>query len=102
LVVLWDRGKGKGMPDWANYPFEKAREPGKELSVAAEFTATIGAVIASQEPPRVTTLGRMVGVFVCAVNACGTGRPSVSRVREIRMHGLKGGFRSPGSQEHRA
>jgi hypothetical protein len=23
-------------------------------------------------------------------------RPSESRVREIRMHGLKGGFRSPG------
>jgi ribosome recycling factor len=26
----------------------------------------------------------------------------VSRVREIRTHGLRGGFRSPGSQEHRA
>jgi hypothetical protein len=29
-------------------------------------------------------------------------RPSVSRVREIRMHGLKGGFRNPGPQGHRA
>jgi hypothetical protein len=29
-------------------------------------------------------------------------RTSVSRVREIRLHGLKGGFRSPDSQEHRA
>jgi hypothetical protein len=29
-------------------------------------------------------------------------RPSLSRVWEIHEHGLKGGFRSPGSQEHRA
>jgi hypothetical protein len=29
-------------------------------------------------------------------------RPSVSRVLEIGMHGLKGGIRNPGSQEHRA
>ena len=33
---------------------------------------------------------------------CGMRRPSVSRVREIRTHGLKGGLRNPGSQEHRA
>jgi len=102
LVALWDRGKGEGMPYWANNPFEKAREPGKELSVVAKSAATIGAVIVSQEPPRVTSLGRMVGVFICASDASVTGRPSVSRVRETRMHGLKGGFRSPGSQEHRA
>jgi hypothetical protein len=102
LVVLWDRGKGEGMPYWANDPFDKAREPGKELSVVAKSTATIAAVIDSQEPPRVTTLGRMATVVVCAIDASGTGRSSVSRVRETRMHGLKGGFRSPGSQEHRA
>ena len=29
-------------------------------------------------------------------------RPSVSRVPEIGTHGLKGGIRNPGSQEHRA
>lgn len=102
LVALWDRGKGEGMPYWANHPSGKARQPGKELSVDAKSAATIGAVIVSQEPPRVTILGRMVGVFVCVSDASVMGRPSVSRVRETRMHGLKGGFRSPGSQEHRA
>ena len=102
MVVLADRGKGEGMPFGANYPFEKAREPGNELSVVAEFAGTRGAAIASQEPPRMTISGRMAVALAHALNACGTGRPSVSRVREIRMHGLKGGFRSPGSQEHRA
>jgi hypothetical protein len=34
--------------------------------------------------------------------ACDARRPSVSRVLEIGMHGLKGGIRNPGSQEHRA
>jgi hypothetical protein len=33
---------------------------------------------------------------------CVMRRPSVSRVRETRTHGLKGGNRNPGSQEHRA
>lgn len=99
LVALWDRGKGEGMPSWANNPFEEAREPGRELSVVAKSTATIGAIIDSEEPPRVTTLGRMAGVFVCVLDARGTGRPSVSRVRETRMHGLKGGLCS---HQHRS
>jgi len=90
------------MPYWANYPFEKARKPGKELSVVAESIATNGVAIVSHEPPRVTTLRRMAGILACVLNASGTGRPSVSRVRETRMHGLKGGFRSPGPQGHRA
>ena len=102
MVVLADRGKGEGMPFGANYPFEKARKPGSELSVVAEFAVTNGAATVSQEPPRLTISGRMAVALVHVPNACGTGRPSVSRVREIRMHGLKGGFRSPGSQEHRA
>jgi hypothetical protein len=102
LVVLANRGKGEGMPFGVNYLFAKAREPGNELSVVAEFAGTNGAAVVSQEPPRMTNSGRMAVPFVHVSNACGTGRPSVSRVREIRMHGLKGGFRSPGSQEHRA
>jgi hypothetical protein len=102
LVVLAQRGKGEGMPQWANYLFEEAREPENELSVSAEFTVSIDAAIVSQEPPRVTT-SEWVGALVGGPpGACGTGRPSVSRVPEIGMHGLKGGFRSPGSQEHRA
>ena len=103
LVMLVDRGKCEGMPYWANNPFEEARKPGNELSVAAKFTAPSGFVIVSQEPPGVTALGRMAGLLIRpALNACATGRSSVSRVRETRKHGLKGGFRSPGSQEHRA
>jgi len=70
--------------------------------VIAKSTATTGAVIVSQEPLRVTTSGRMAGVFVCVLAASATGRPSVSRVRETRMHGLKGGFRSPAAQADRA
>ena len=34
--------------------------------------------------------------------ACDMRRPSGSRVREFRTHGLKGGTRNPGSPEHRA
>lgn len=102
LVMFADRGKGEGMPFGANSPFDKARRPGNELSVVAEFAGTSSAAVVSQEPPRMTTSGRMAIALAPESNACGTGRPSVSRVREIRMHGLKGGFRSPGSQEHRA
>lgn len=102
LVALWDRGKGEGMPYWANYPFDEARKPGRELSVVAKPDVPTVVAIASHEPPGVTTPGRMAGNVAWASDASGTGRPSVSRVREIRMHGLKGGFRSPGSQEHRA
>jgi hypothetical protein len=102
LVVLADRGKGKGMPLGASYPFEEAREPGKELSVVAEFAVTSGADVDSQGPTRLTTSWWTVVALAHVSNACGTGRPSVSRVREIRTHGLKGGFRNPGSQEHRA
>ena len=92
-----DRGKGEGMPEWANNPFEKAREPGKELSVIAKSAVTISAVIVSQEPPRVTTLRGMTVAVAHVMNARDTGRSSVSRVRETRMHGLKGGFRNSGS-----
>jgi hypothetical protein len=102
LVTLTNWGKGEGMPYWANYPFEKAREPGNELSVVAKLVAPLGAVLVSQEPLGVTTPGRMAGLLGRLSDASNTGRPSVSRVRENRMHGLKGGFRSPGSQEHRA
>jgi hypothetical protein len=102
LVALSDRGKGEGMPYWANYPFEKAREPGKELSMVAKSSTGLGAVIVSQEPLGLTTPGWMASVAVPVPNACGMGRPSVSRVPEIGTHGLKGGFRSSGSREHRA
>jgi hypothetical protein len=50
LVILADWGKGEGMPKRANYPFEKAREPGNKLSVVAKLIASGGAVIASKEP----------------------------------------------------
>jgi hypothetical protein len=102
LVVLAERGKGEGMPYWADYPFDKARKPGSELSVSPKFAASNDAAIVSQEPPSVTTSEWMGDLIACLSDACGTGRPSVSRVREICMHGLKGGFRSSGSQEHRA
>jgi hypothetical protein len=34
--------------------------------------------------------------------ACAYGPPRPVSTQQIRTHGLKGGFRSPGSQEHRA
>jgi hypothetical protein len=101
LVTLADRGKGEGMPFGANYPSDEAREPEKELSVAAKFIATAVADVVPSGLPGVTTSGWMSRA-AAALDACGTGRPSVSRVPEIGMHGLKGGFRNPGSQEHRA
>ncbi len=102
LVALANRGKGEGMPNWANHPFEKARKPGKELSGIAKCNPTFGVAIDSQEPPRLTTSEWVACLPGSVLHACDTGRPPVSRVRETRMHGLKGGFRSPGSQEHRA
>jgi hypothetical protein len=70
--------------------------------MVAKSSTGLGAVIVSQEPLGLTTPGWMASVAVPVPNACGMGRPSVSRVPEIGTHGLKGGFRSPGSREHRA
>jgi hypothetical protein len=74
LVVLWDRGKGEGMPFGANNPFDKARRPGRELSVVAKLDVSTGVTIASHEPPGVTTPGRMAGIVVRAADASGPGR----------------------------
>lgn len=102
LVVLAVRGKGEGMPFGANNLFVKARELGNELSVTAESAVTNGAAIDSQELPRLTSSGWMAAALDHVLDACDTGRPSVSRVLEIGTHGLRGGFRSPGPQGHRA
>ena len=102
LVVLAVRGKGEGMPLGANNLFVKARELGNELSVTAESAVTNGAAIDSQELPRLTSSGWMAAALDHVLDACDTGRPSVSRVLEIGTHGLKGGFRSPGPHGHRA
>ena len=102
MVALADRGKGEGMPIWANNPSDKAREPENELSIVAKLGTGLGGAIDSQEPSGLTIPVRMARAWVPGLNACGMGRPSVSRVLEIGMHGLKGGFRSPGRQRHRA
>jgi hypothetical protein len=42
----------------------------------------------------------MTVAFAHAVGAREGGRPSVGRVVEIGMRGLRGGFRNPGPQGH--
>ncbi len=102
LVVSVNEGKGEGMPARANNPTAKARKPRSRLFIAAK---RLLAVPGSGFPAY-----RLAGLTIPSRPCSGCGRqrardvrrPSVSRVRETRMHGLKGGFRSPGSQEHRA
>jgi hypothetical protein len=102
LIALANRGKCEGMTERSNNPFEKAREPGYGLSADAKHSTIAEGAIAPYGLPRVTTSGWMAvdrGTSWCA---CAKGRSSVSRVPEIGTHGLKGGIRNPGSQEHRA
>ena len=93
----WDGGKCEGMTARSNNPLEKARELHERLSADAKhrrpawYAACPVRARGGDDSPssRVLHAARRC--------ACRVGRPSVSRVREIRMHGLKGGFRSPGS-----
>ena len=102
LVVSGNEGKGEGMPVRANNPTYKAREPRSRLYMAAKRLL----VVAGSGLPTHRLTGLTIPPGPCAergrTRACGVRRPSVSRVPEIGTHGLKGGFRSPGSQEHRA
>jgi hypothetical protein len=102
LVTPVNRGKCEGMPARANSPVVKAREPGSGLSVAAKRLAVELLSIVPDGPSRVTASMLMASRSDSPWRACAPGRSSVSRVREIRTHGLKGGFRSPGPQGHRA
>jgi len=103
LVTSGERGKCEGMTARSNNPsVYKARELTNRLCVAAKRRC---ARMVLADPTRGLSADDRWTARIPAqapVRACTTQRPSVSRVREIRMHGLKGGFRSPGSQEHRA
>ena len=102
LVVSVVEGKGEGMPARANNPTIKARKPQSRLFIAAERPLDVpGSGFPMHRPAGLTNPS---GPWTerRRKRARDMRRPSVSRVRETRMHGLKGGFRSPGSQEHRA
>ena len=97
-----DGGKCEGMTARSNNPFEKARELHEGLSADAKHRR---AAWYAADPVRARGGDGSPSSWVLHTArrcACTVGRPSVSRLREIRMHGLKGGFRSSGSQEHRA
>ncbi len=103
LVTSGERGKCEGMTARSNYPsVHKARELTNRLCVAAELRHA--RVVLADPSWGLSADDRWTARIPAhvLVSACTTRRPSVSRVREIRMHGLKGGFRSSGSQEHRA
>jgi len=102
LIALANRGKCEGMTERSNNPFEKAREPGTGLSADAKHSTTAEGAIVPHGHPRVTTSGWMAVNRGRSWCARAKGRSSVSRVPEIGTHGLKGGIRNPGSQEHRA
>ena len=102
LVVSVEEGKGEGMPARANNPTVKARKPQSRLFTAAKRPlAVLGPGL-----PAYRLAGLTISARPCSEygrkRARDMRRPSVSRVREIRTHGLKGGIRNPGSQEHRA
>jgi len=102
LVVSVNGGKGEGMPARANNPTFKAREPRRRLYMAAKRLL----VVSGAGLPMHRLEGLTIPSGPCAERererVCGVRRPSVSRVLEIGTHGLKGGFRSPGRQRHRA
>jgi hypothetical protein len=103
LVTSGERGKCEGMTARSNHPsVHKARELTNRLCVAAELRQ-VRVVLA--DPLRGLSADDRWTARIPAhplVSACTTRRPSVSRVPEIGTHGLKGGIRNSGSQEHRA
>ena len=95
-------GKCEGMTVRSNYPVDKARERRSELYMAAKlsqgswFRAGAARLWWGDVPSRgVVTLLSWRSARVMR-------RPSVSRVREIRTHGLKGGLRKRTQEGHRA
>ena len=102
LVVSVVEGKGEGMPARANNPTIKARKPQSRLFIAAERPLDLLGSGSPMHRPAGLTIPSGPWPERGRRRARAMRRPSVSRVREIRMHGLKGGVRNPGSQEHRA
>jgi hypothetical protein len=102
LVVSEEEGKGEGMPARASNPTFEARQPrGRLFMVAKRQPTALGAGLPTPGLAGLTSLSgpcRERG----RERARDMRRPSVSRVLEIGMHGLKGGFRSSGPQGHRA
>jgi hypothetical protein len=94
------RGKCWGMVERPNNPHEKARESGGQTMGAGQVGRMVQQL---HEVKRGGDVPRDVqGVpSLCSTQAW-SGRPSVSRVRQNRMHGLNGGLRSTGAQAHRA
>ena len=102
MVVSAVEGKGEGMPVRANNPAIKARKPQSRLFIAAERQLdALGPWFPMQRPAGLTTPRGPWSVRQ-SERASKMRRPSVSRVPEIGTHGLKGGIRNSGSQEHRA
>ena len=103
LVTSGVRGKCEGMTARSNNPsVSKARELTNRLCVSAKRR---GARTVSADPTWGLSADDRRTARIPAhvpIRACTTRRPSVSRVPEIGTHGLKGGVRNPGSQEHRA
>ena len=102
LVVSVEEGKGEGMPARANNPTVKARKPQSRLFIAAKRPLAVP----GPGLPAYRLAGLTISIRPCSEygrkRARDMRRPSVSRVPEIGTHGLKGGIRNSGSQEHRA
>ena len=102
LVMSADGGKCEGMAERPNNPIDKARQLQRRLYVLAK-RGPQGRIHAN--PNRIGWGDGLPEAWHRSLHrtrARDTSRPSVSRVRENRMHGLKGGFRNPGPQGHRA
>ena len=97
-----NEGKCQGMAGMTgpNHPDARervvnARQPRTELGTSAKRLR------ASMPRLQIDPCRALRDLGLRGVHAA-SGRPSVSRVPEIGTHGLKGGIRNPGSQEHRA
>jgi len=101
LVVPAIGGKCEGMAARPNNPNVKARKLQSKLFVSAKrYSKWLSA--SSIDPRPAVTGWQREGCGSFGLRACGMRKPSVSRVRENRMHGLTGGHRSPGPQGYRA
>ena len=102
MVMLVYGGKREGMIERSNNPTEKARELQRKLFMAAKLSSDRRSHAMFDRSWRGDVLPEAWRCTLTRRSASIMRRPSVSRVREIRTHGLTGGLRKRTRSGHRA